>query len=246
MQVQFTSEGRLGLIRLSRPPDNALDDPAALEIEALERFLAEPLLAGIVVAGEGRHFSSGADRVSLARQLSEGAALARRLELGKRWIEALALSPVPTVAAIRGQCLGAGLEIALACHFRVASSGAMLGFPESTLGLMPGLGGTMPLLYTLPPPHLIELILSGRLLGSDEALALGLIDAVDADPLARARRLLDGLVGGKPAHLIRAVMESVHNGRRLERESALHRETELFCDVARSLANSSEEPREER
>ena len=242
MNLHLTLEGSLGRMVLSRPPHNTLPDPALLDEQALENFFAQPQLTGVLVMGEGRHFSGGADRSVLAQQLDNPEELSRRLAQGKRWLSTLAFAPVPTVAAISGQCLGAGCEIALACHFRVAAPGAMLGFPESTLGLMPGLGGTQPGAARLSRPTLIDLILSGRLVGSDEALSLGLIDRIDPHPAAGAEQLLKQLVGDRQPILIRAVMEAIHNGARLTREAALRRETELFCEVAQSLIASGDHP----
>ena len=236
LTARLDRDGALGRITLSAPPGNTLAHPVFADALALRSFLDDPGLAGVVVAGEGRHFCGGADREALASQLSDPVALREALVAGKSLLDLLAFATVPVVAAIRGQCLGAGLEIALACHFRVASSSAMLGFPEATLGLMPGFGGTVADGARIGRRALADLVLTGRMIGAIEARDMGLVDEVveTVQVEAAARRRIDTLIADRPPALIRAVMESVHNGRRLPRGEALARETELFFEVARA------------
>jgi enoyl-CoA hydratase/carnithine racemase len=231
--IEYERRGPIGYLTIAHPPKNLLQSPVFADPRELEVFLGSPELLGVVVKGKGRHFSGGADLERLEEQAGDPARLGEDLGRGKSLLETLSFATVPVVAAIRGQCLGAGLEIALACHLRVVSDGAMLGFPEATHGLLPGLGGT--LAGSVARKVLVELVLSGRLVGAEEALALGLADRLEkgADVEAAAARLLAELTEGKPPELIRAAMESIHNGRRLPRDEALRRETELFCEVAR-------------
>jgi len=233
--IEYSKEGDFGLITLRNPPHNALEDPVFADPAELARFLEDPDLRGVVVRGHGRHFCGGADRDRLKQHLEDPDALAAGLDLGKGLLDTISFSTVPVVAAIRGQCLGAGLEIALACHFRVAAGGAMFGFPESSLGLMPGLSGTLADPGRLSRRALVDLVLTGRIVGAEEALDLGLVDRVvpGREVGDAALERLDKLTHDRPRNLIRAVMESVSNGRRMTREKALRRETELFCKVAR-------------
>ncbi len=232
--VTFDRGGALGVLTLASPPQNLLTSPAFCEPDRLRDFLSSPDLTGVLVRGEGRHFCGGADLARLAEQAQDPAALARDLDRGKLLLDALRFAPVPVVAAIRGQCLGAGFEIALACHFRVASTGAMVGFPESTHGLLPGLGGTL-LAAGREHRAAIDLVVSGRLVESEEALALGLVDRVvsTAKVEEAAEAMLAALVAEKPPALVHALMEALHNARRLPREEALRRETALFCELLR-------------
>ena len=235
MNVRLSVEGAIGRIILARPPANLLDAPEFTDAATLEGFLAQPALKGAIVTGEGRHFSGGADPASLEASLADPEALGRSLAAGQRLLGVLSFATVPVVAAIRGQCLGAGFEIALACHFRVAASGSMVGFPEAGRGLLPGLGGTAPAFARPSRQALIDLLLSSRLVGADEALALGLVDRVapTAGLDEAATRLLAELTDARWPEQVRAIMEAVHNGRRLERGAALRRETELFLHLAR-------------
>jgi enoyl-CoA hydratase/carnithine racemase len=223
----------IGVLTLSGPAYPYLESPLFADPDELSGFLGLDELRGVVLTGSGRHFCGGADRQRLSLDLADPAALSDALSRGKALLETLSMATIPVVAAISGQCLGAGLEIALACHFRIASRGALLGYPESGLGLLPGLGGTVPL---RGPGRgvLIELVLSGRSMGAEEALERGIVDglAPHNEVLKEAFARIAAMTNGRPTSLIRAVMESIHNGYRLPREDALRRETELFLHAA--------------
>jgi len=239
MDVRLERQGDLGRIVLDRPPGNALDDPVFVDPGRLEDFLSGEGLRGVVLTGAGRHFCAGADLEALQRRLPDAATLARALDAGKVLLDRIREAPVPVVAAISGQCLGAGLEIALACHARVAASGAMLGFPESELGLMPGLGGTLETGNGLSRSRRLEWILTGRLIGPEEALEWGLVDRVvpSGRQEEEARTLIARWVGERTPRQVRAILESVGNAWRLPRAEALRRETELFLELAREVAS---------
>lgn len=234
MKILYERQGALGWLTFSHPPRNTLIDPVFADAGELKAFLTEPTLRAAILRGAGRHFSAGADLAVLGEQAREPEALATRLDRGKELLEAISFAPVPVLAAIRGSCLGAGLEIALACHFRFAAEGALLGFPEAARGLVPGFGGSV---YgaSIPRHTLVELALSARLVGAVEALELGLVHRVcpapDLEPQAAA--FLEGLTASRAPHLVHAAMEAIHNGRRLPRAEALRRETELFVRVLR-------------
>ena len=235
MTVHLQRDGDFGHLVFDHPPANTLPDPVFVEPSELASFLEEPALRGVVVRGAGRHFCGGADIEALRARLQDPEGLGSALTRGKALLRQLADAPVPVVAAIRGQCLGAGLEIALACHARVASEGAMLGFPESTLGLIPGLGGSVGDGDRVERRVRADLLLTGRLVGADEALALGVVDRVvpGSGTVAAAEAFLARWIDGRPSTLVRALMEALRNARRLPRDEALRRETDLFLRVAR-------------
>jgi 3-hydroxyacyl-CoA dehydrogenase / enoyl-CoA hydratase / 3-hydroxybutyryl-CoA epimerase len=133
-----------------------------------------------VVRGAGRHFSSGADLEELGRRLAVEPDLqvSRFLADNIRTFQSLATLPLATVAAVGGCCLGSGLELALACHRRLATENAVLALPEAQYGLMPGCGGTVRLARLLGRSQALRLIMSGRSLMASEALELGLVEAV--------------------------------------------------------------------
>lgn len=181
--LRLEREGDVATLWLDAPPRNETD--LAL-FDALARLCAGTLpglgARGLVVAGRGRHFSSGANVAEL-RRAAQGLgaeAIAQVLRAHRDALCALEALPYPVVAAIDGCCLGSGFELALACGHRVASTRALLGLPESTFGLMPGCGGTVRLAERVGPGPALELVLTGRSLQADEALRLGAVDAVVA------------------------------------------------------------------
>jgi len=236
MKVTYNTDGPVGRITLSNPPSNTLTHPAFADEQELARYLATPALKAVIVSGAGRHFCAGADLAALRAQARDTAGLAEALARGKAVLDLIRFAPVPVIAAIRGSCLGAGLEIALACHFRVAAATAMLGFPESDHGLIPGLAGT--LAESVRRGALVRLVLGGGMVNGTEALGMGLVDrAVPVRDVEReAVALAESLIGRRSADLVHAAMTSIHNGSRMPREEALRRETELFCGLAKRQA----------
>lgn len=135
----------------------------------------------VILSGKSTGFVAGADLDELSR-LEDASSLASLLSAGHALTRRLERLELPTVAAIHGACLGGGLELALACRFRVASSAAatQLGLPEVQLGLIPGLGGTQRLPRKIGVPQALGLILTGRRLSARQAWKLGLVDEVVA------------------------------------------------------------------
>ncbi len=177
-RLALERHGRFAALVLAAPPRNATDRALFQELSVLTREVLPGLdVDGLVVRGAGRHFSSGADLDELRRSGAsadiEPALLADAQALHE--IESL---PYPTVAAIDGACLGSGLELALACRFRLATPSALLGLPESTFGLLPGCGGTVRLTEVVGAQKAIELVLTGALLGAEDARSAGLVDAL--------------------------------------------------------------------
>jgi len=172
----LSREGAVGVVRIDRPPVNAISE--ALAVELVEAFsdMFDPAVRAVVVTGQP-HFAAGADikgfQQTLERAGTEGTA--RSL---KRAIKVLEELQKPTIAAVHGFALGGGLELALACDFRYLATDAMVGQPEVLLGLIPGAGGTQRLPRVVGTQRARELIYTGRRIDADEALAIGLADRV--------------------------------------------------------------------
>ncbi|MDD2867729.1 FAD-dependent oxidoreductase [Neomegalonema sp.] len=183
--VTLLVEGGTALILIDKPPVNlasrAVREGLMAALDGAEAAAASGQASRVVLAGAGKAFMAGADAKEFA-----GAPQPPHLP---DIVARIAVFPIPVVAAIRGPALGGGLELALAARARVAAPGAVLGLPEVTLGVVPGAGGTqlLPRLIGFAPAVL--LISEGRSLGPEEALKLGLIDAVAEDPLAAAREI---------------------------------------------------------
>ncbi len=193
--IHFQNEGPLALIGLARAPVNALGQALREQLlEACDRAAADASVKAIVLYGEGLPFSAGADisefgsPASFARPDLPGL-LIRLTELDK-----------PLIAAIGGLAFGGGLELALACGYRVAEAGARLGLPEIKLGLLPGAGGTQRLPRLIGAEAALEMIASGQPINANRALALGLLDRVaqSADSLLdTAKALAAELIAGQ-------------------------------------------------
>lgn len=191
--VVLEREEGVARLVLDAPPRNETGGAFFRALAALLPALRDLPLRGLVVHGSGRHFSSGADVEALRNGVrgSSPALDAPALAGATLTFQALAELPYPVVAAVGGCCLGSGLELALACRFRVAAENAVFALPETTFGLIPGCGGTVRLPRLLGTGRAVELLLSGRTLDAREALAVGLVDAVvpRRDLLEKARRL---------------------------------------------------------
>jgi enoyl-CoA hydratase len=175
---------------------NAMDRAAWFELRDLVRALRDDeALRGVIVTGAGdKAFVAGADVEELADR-DPWVALAGAVQ---RTLLELDDLPVPTVAALNGDALGGGWELALACDLRVAAGHARVGFPEVGLGIMPGAGGTQRLLHHVGLGRAKELVFTGRLLDAGEAAALGLVNAVADDALGEARRLMGTILRQAP------------------------------------------------
>ncbi len=156
---------------------NALDLHVMEEIgQALLELEAEGPRAIIVTGAGERSFVAGAD-ISAMSVMSPLEAK-RFSEIGHAAMALLDRSPVPTIAAVNGYALGGGCEVAIACDLRVAAENATFGFPEVSLGILPGMGGTQRLPRLVGPARAKELIFTGRRIGAEEAREIGLVNHV--------------------------------------------------------------------
>ena len=190
--VDLERHGDVALLRLANPPVNGLSFAmrAALGARVAEA-LADDAVAAIVVAGAGRMFCGGADIREFSAPPPPGAASLPAI------LDEIEASPKPVVAAIHGVAAGGGMEVALACHVRLAAPGTRLGLPEVTLGILPGAGGTQRLPRLIGVEAALDVIVGGKLHPVEQAVALGFADECVAGDLeetavARARRLAAG------------------------------------------------------
>ena len=164
-------DAELALIVVRNPPVNAIDAGVRAGLgAAVQEIAADVTVRGVLLLCEGRTFFSGAD-------IAEFSGPPREQEY-RQLFNAIEAMPVPVVAAMHGTVLGGGLEIALACHYRVAEPATRLGMPEVTLGIIPGAGGTQRLPRLIGAENALELILSARPVDAAQAQKLGLLDAV--------------------------------------------------------------------
>jgi enoyl-CoA hydratase len=177
--------GPVAHLELVNPPLNLVTRELTEQLrDALGRLRVADEVRAVVVTGRGdRAFCAGShigEFEGLRGRVAEG-----KLLLEKLVYRQLAQLPMPTIAAIEGDALGGGLELALCCDLRVASSRARLGMPEVRLAVLPGSGGTQRLPRLVGPARAKELILTGRIINSDEAERIGLVNRVVAAGEAR-------------------------------------------------------------
>lgn len=179
--IELSVANRVAVVRLNRPPAHLLDRPLLERLgSAIDQAMADARIQLVLLRGDDRLFSGGAD-VELfhgIRTDADAVKLSRDFQAAFRRIED---SPKPVVAALAGPVVGGALELAMACHGRIASAGARFSMPEVHLGINPGAGGTvrLPRLIGLRPA--LELLLTGASIDAPTALARGLIDAI-AEP----------------------------------------------------------------
>jgi enoyl-CoA hydratase len=193
------------LLTLNRPGQlNAVDVEVCQRLrEVVNEAEASASARCLVITGSGRAFSAGAD-IGALEAMGSGMEFAAFIEQMATTYGLLEQSPLPSVAAINGAALGGGLELALACDFRIAAPGIRLGVPEVKLGLLPGAGGTQRLPRLVGLAAARRMLMTGAPVDSSRALAVGLVDEVTEDALSAAKALASQLAAAPPRALAAA------------------------------------------
>ena len=180
LRLERPSEG-VALLTLDNPDmRNAMSDEMTSSwVAAIDALSADTSLRAVVVTGEGSAFCSGGDTSWIASEPDASVDQLRRrmLPFYRAWLSIRQLE-VPTIAAVNGHAIGAGLCLALACDIRYAATGAKLGLPFNKLGMHAGMAGTYLLPNVVGPAHARDLLLTGRVVEADEALRLGMVSRV--------------------------------------------------------------------
>ena len=205
----FTNlENGIFLITINRPDKlNALNKTVFEELDkVMDTVYSDDSVRGVIITGSGpKAFVAGAD---IAEVLDISDDDAEYLSTnGQRIFFKIENSPKPVIAAINGFALGGGCELAMACHFRIASETARFGQPEVNLGLIPGYGGTQRLTMLVGKGKAMELILTGNMIGADEARQLGLVNHVTApgDLLEKTKEILSLILTKSPVAVAKAI-----------------------------------------
>ena len=208
MSVSYRLDDDIAVLGIDNPPVNALALPVREALEqSLARAGADAAVRGIVLTGAHDSFSAGADINEIGTGLALKTPTLRDLQTQ------LEASGKPVVAAIRGTAFGGGFELALTCHYRIASADARLGLPEVKIGLLPGAGGTLRVTRLAGPAAALEIITSGTAISGSRALELQLIDAVAPDPVAAALALARKVAAqGAPLRIASEVSEHLAEG----------------------------------
>jgi enoyl-CoA hydratase/carnithine racemase len=229
--VTLEVDGGVGTIRLDRPKMNALNQQVQEELRAaaLEATARRDVRA-VVIWGGPKVFAAGADIKEMAT-MSYTDMADRSVALSSAFTS-VARIPKPVVAAVNGYALGGGCELALCTDRRVAAEDAKLGQPEILLGVIPGAGGTQRLSRLVGPAKAKDLCFTGRHVGAEEALRIGLVDEVVTtdDVYPTARRWAEQFATG-PVYALRAAKEAVDQGLSVDLDTGLAIESQKFASL---------------
>lgn len=204
-RVNIERRGHVAVVTLARPDKrNALDIAMFEALDQAAKSLSDdPELRAVVLAGAGKSFCAGLDLAAFASGASEMRKLLHRPEsevgnlaqrVGWNWRQC----PVPVIAALHGEVFGGGLQIALGADLRIAAPDARLSVMEVRWGLIPDMSGSQTLRHLVRRDVALELAWTGRVVPGEEALALGLVTRLAADPLAEALALAEQIAGHSP------------------------------------------------
>ena len=207
--IETSMEDKIGFITLNRPKQyNALNRQMIREIAAAaEEFDDNPHVQVILLSGNGQAFSAGADIEEMAE---EGAV---QMELGNQFADwdRLSLIKKPIIGAVKGYVLGGGFELALACDLLIAGSDTRFSFPEVTLGVMPGAGGTQRLTKLVGKTKALEWMLTAERIDAETALRYGIINRItEPENVLEEARAMAGKIAVQAPLAVRLIKESVH------------------------------------
>ncbi len=179
--IQVELQGNVAVFTMNNPPVNQLSEHFVKELAAaIGEAFGDDEIKGLVLTGRGGNFIAGAD-ITQIKDVRSREELLPKVRENMRFLNSIETGPKPVVAAINGNCLGGGLEIAMCCHYRVAARGIDLGQPEVQIGLIPGAGGTQRLPRLIGLRYALEMITLGKPIKAEVALQRRLVDEV-AEP----------------------------------------------------------------
>lgn len=242
-QVSLEHRGQVAIISLNRPLSiNALNMAMREQlVHILGSLSRDQSVAVLVIRGAGeRGFCAGAD-IKEVRPAITAVGERDRL-MPTSWIDSVGEFPKPIVAAIHGVCMGAGLELALACDIRVCAKGSRFCFPEAKLGLIPGGGGTQRLSRLVGVGRALDMILTGEEMDSESAIKFGLVSRLGEtkeDAIGEAIKIGEALAE-VPEIALRYAKEAVMSGVDLPLSAGLALEKSLFAILAEARANKQQ------
>jgi enoyl-CoA hydratase/carnithine racemase len=231
--LHFVREESYAVITLDRPPANAISEPLMRELDAaLRSAQTDETVRSVIVTGAGdRIFCGGADLGSAF----SGGDVESFIRFGNSVMRRMERFPKPIIAAINGHAMGGGMEISMACHFRLLKETARMGQTESNLGIIPGYGGTQRLPRLIGRTKALEFLILGTQIPAAECLALGLVNRLckEGETLNEAKALARQL--GKRAPLATAaIIQAVDEGLEAPMARSIDVEIDAFMPTLRS------------
>ncbi|MCB2136577.1 MAG: enoyl-CoA hydratase/isomerase family protein [Rhodobacteraceae bacterium] len=225
--IETEVAGRVATIRLNRPAQlNALNTQVMEEVlAAATAFDADPAIGCLILTGNDRAFAAGADIAELALQ---DYASMQASDVFAGWDQFAGLR-LPKVAAIAGYALGGGCEVAMMCDIILAADTARFGQPEIKIGCIPGIGGSQRLTRLVGRAQAMDLILTGRMIGAEEALRIGLVSRViPAAELAATAREVAAQIAGYPRDIALMALACVNMAEQSTLETGIRFERQMY------------------
>ena len=201
--VRVEVKDGVAILALNNPPVNQLSEHFVKEMaDAFTEAMSEKAVKAVILTGTGKNFIAGADITEVQKVKNRDYLISRVME-NNHFLNSIEEGPKPVIAAINGNCLGGGLEIAMACHYRIATQGIQIGQPEVQIGLIPGAGGTQRLARLIGFPDALQMITTGNPISAEEGLKKGALDEVAPggqlldQALKAARRFISGELNHK-------------------------------------------------
>ncbi len=227
--ITYEQDGWVGVVTINRPKAlNALNSQVLEELDAAFQAIDLDATRAVILTGAGeKSFVAGADIGEMsALTKAEGEAFGKKGNDVFRMIETF---PIPVIAAINGFALGGGCEISMSCDIRICSENAVFGQPEVGLGITPGFGGTQRLARLVGPGMAKQMIYGARNIKADEALRIGLVNAVypQEELMDAAKKLAGGIAKNAPI-AVRACKKAINEGLEADMDQAIVIEEKLF------------------
>jgi len=192
----------VAILTLDHPPVNQLSSALVREIrDALSSAFEDTAIQAVILTGSGKNFTGGAD-ITEIQQIRDRDLLMRAVLENNQFLNSIEMGPKPVIVAMNGSCMGGGLEIAMASHYRIAAKGIQVGQPEVKVGLIPGAGGTQRLPRLMGLPDALKMILTGEPISSEEGFEKGCIDEVVPSEtlLERSLQIAERFISGRMNH----------------------------------------------
>lgn len=234
--IEFEKKRWLGIIKLNNPPVNSLGIRLLEQLDnELKQIELDEGIRVVIITGVGKCFAAGGDIQELEKINGsfEGVQLSNQIHSFFSGVETF---PKPIIAAINGACLGGGLELALACHVRVAQEEALFGFPEINLALIPGGGGTQRLPRAVGRGKAYEMILVGEAVDAREAYRIGLVNVVS--PKGEVMAYAEGFaekISQKACPAVLAAVKAIQASTRDDGQAGMKKEAEVFGDLLETV-----------
>jgi enoyl-CoA hydratase/carnithine racemase len=210
--VDLISRHDIGIISINNGAKNLINFPEIIKFDDLRGWIDSNQFKAVLICGNKRNFSYGADTTLIESSKSSLNELADNLYKGKKVLDYIDHLPLLTVAAINGACFGAGFEIALSCKIRICNKHAFFGLPEANRGLIPGLNGAERLTKLVGKARAAEICLSGKFITADEALNMNIVSKVsdNADCIDDVVDYINDLISDKTRIQVANIMKSIN------------------------------------